>query len=181
MGYVDAAHEVAAQVRAGEAPEPDVCVVALGSGGTAAGLAAGFEAEGIKTRVVGVCVSQPTSLVVWATRRLARGCARRAGVDEKGGALRTRLAVDARFLGAGYGWATAEGDAATRDAATAGLTLDATYTAKAFAAALWHIRARRSRRVLYLHTLSSAPMQPLLADARALDAIDPALRALLGA
>jgi D-cysteine desulfhydrase len=179
MGYVDAAREVATQVRAGEAPEPDVCVVALGSGGTAAGLAAGFEAEGMKTRVVGVCVSQPRALVVFATRRLARACARRAGVRLTGSALRTRLAIDPRFLGAGYGHATADGDAATRAAAAAGLTLDATYTAKAFAAALWHVRARRSKRVLYLHTLSSAPMEPLLAGARELEALDPALRALV--
>src|SRR5262249_29706205 len=44
MGYVTAARELAAQVRAGAMPEPDVCLVALGSGGTAAGLAAGFAA-----------------------------------------------------------------------------------------------------------------------------------------
>jgi 1-aminocyclopropane-1-carboxylate deaminase/D-cysteine desulfhydrase-like pyridoxal-dependent ACC family enzyme len=178
MGYFDAAREVATQVRAGQAPEPDVCVVALGSGGTAAGLAAGFEAEGMKTRVVGVCVSQPPALVILAARRLTRACARRAGVHAEGDALRTRLAVDVRFLGDGYGLATAEGDAATRDAARAGLTLDATYTAKAFAAALWHVRAQRSRRVLYLHTLSSAPMAPLLEGARAFESLDPAVRAL---
>ena len=40
-----------------------------------------------------------------------------------------------------------------RDAA--GLELDPTYTAKAFAAALWHVRARRGRHILYWHTLSS--------------------------
>jgi D-cysteine desulfhydrase len=179
MGYVDAARELAAQVRSGEAPEPDVCVVALGSGGTAAGLAVGFEAEGMKTRVVGVCVSQPTALVTFAARRLTRSCAKRAGVRSNAGALGTRLAVDLRFLGAGYGHATADGDAATRDASVAGLTLDATYTAKAFAAALWHVRARRSKQVLYIHTLSSAPMEPLLAGARAIEEIDPALRALI--
>jgi 1-aminocyclopropane-1-carboxylate deaminase/D-cysteine desulfhydrase-like pyridoxal-dependent ACC family enzyme len=177
MGYVDAARELATQVRSGEAPEPDVCVVALGSGGTAAGLAAGFEAEGMKTQVVGVCVSQPPLLVTLATRRLVRACARRAGVRSDRDATRTRLGIDLRFLGAGYGWATAAGDAATRDAAAAGLTLDETYTAKAFAAALWHVRARRSKRVLYWHTLSSAPMDALLG--LEFDAIDPALRALV--
>jgi hypothetical protein len=46
LGFVDAAHEIATQVRAGDLPEPDVVIVALGSGGTAAGLAVGFEQAG---------------------------------------------------------------------------------------------------------------------------------------
>jgi len=179
MGYFDAAREMATQVRANQAPEPDVCVVALGSGGTAAGLAAGFEAEGMKTLVVGVCVSQPQALVTFAARRLAYACARRSGLRATGAAFRARLAIDKRFLGRGYGWSTPAGDAATADASAAGLTLDATYTAKAFAAALWHIRARRSKRVLYWHTLSSAPMAPLLEGAPTRDAIDPAVLALV--
>ena len=52
--------------------------------------------------------------------------------------------MDARFLGEGYGYATAAGEEATRIAREhAGITLDPTYTAKAFASALWHLRARR--------------------------------------
>jgi 1-aminocyclopropane-1-carboxylate deaminase/D-cysteine desulfhydrase-like pyridoxal-dependent ACC family enzyme len=177
LGYFDAAREIAAQVRAGEMPEPDVCVVALGSGGTAAGLAAGFEAEGMRTRVVSVCVSQPPGLVTFATRRLARACARRARIAAS--EAERRLVFDHRFLGDGYGWATPEGDAATRDAKAIGLTLDATYTAKAFAAALWHVRARRSRRVLYVHTLSSAPMAPLL-QGTTLASLPAAVQGLVG-
>jgi D-cysteine desulfhydrase len=189
MGYVQAARELAGQVRAGELPEPDVCVVALGSGGTAGGLAAGFEAEGLRTRVVGVCVSEPPWVLRASSLHLARACARRSGSNGAGGALRDRpseplsdrLTMDARFLGRGYGHATGDGAAATRDARTVGLTLDPTYTAKAFACALWYVRARRAARILYWHTLSSAPMAPLLegapseADLRK----DPRLRALV--
>ncbi len=179
MGYVHAARELAAQVRAGDLPEPDVCVVALGSGGTAAGLAAGFAAEGLKTRVVGACVSSPP----WAVRRvsllLGAACARRLGLPAGLASMAGRLAMDARFLGAGYGYASpACGDAAAVARDVAGLTLDPTYTEKAFASALWHVRARRCRRVLYWHTLSSAPMGPLLQSAPALSEIDPALRGL---
>ena len=180
MGYVQAARELAAQVRAGELPEPDVCVVALGSGGTAAGLAAGFAAEGLKTRVVGVCVSTPpwalrlVSLLPRASVRAARS-ARRPSV-----ACEAALTVDTRFLGAGYGHASSAGGDAAAVAArdVAGLALDPTYTAKAFASALWHVRARRARHVLYWHTLSSAPMGPLLDGAPALSELDPALRRL---
>jgi 1-aminocyclopropane-1-carboxylate deaminase/D-cysteine desulfhydrase-like pyridoxal-dependent ACC family enzyme len=178
MGYVQAARELAAQVREGVLPEPDVCIVALGSGGTAAGLAAGFAAEGLKTRVVGVCVSTPP----WALRLislfLARACARRVGV--RIGSMRGRLAMDVRFLGAGYGHASAAGAEATGEARReAGLILDPTYTAKAFASALWHVRARQARHVLYWHTLSSAPMSLLLERAPQLTELDPALRRLV--
>jgi 1-aminocyclopropane-1-carboxylate deaminase/D-cysteine desulfhydrase-like pyridoxal-dependent ACC family enzyme len=168
-GYVRAARELATQVREGRMPEPDVCVVALGSGGTAAGLAAGFEAEGLRTRVVGVRVATPGWLVRASAWLLARACARRAGVRAERAtlsAMRARLAVDERFLGAGYGAPTEAGAEATRVAGEAlGLELDPTYTAKAFASALWHVRARRARHVLYWHTLSSAPMAPLLTGA----------------
>ncbi len=177
MGYVRAARELAAQVRAGELPEPDVCVVALGSGGTAAGLAAGFAAEGLKTRVVGACVSTPPWALRWLSLSLARACAGRAGASRA--SMRGRLTVDTRFLGAGYGCASSEGGDATALARDeAGIALDPTYTAKAFAAALWQVRARQARNVLYWHTLSSAPMGPLLDGAPALSALDPGLRRL---
>ena len=178
MGYVEAARELAAQVRRGELPEPDVCVVALGSGGTAGGLAAGFEAEGLRTRVVGACVSVPPWVLERTARRLAVASARRAGLRERGW-VRARLRMDARFLGEGYGFVTEAGEEATRVAReAAGIELDPTYTAKAFACALWHLRARRAEKVLYWHTLSSAPMAPLLAGAPSEAALDPSLRAL---
>lgn len=184
MAYVDAARELAAQVRGGELPEPDVCVVALGSGGTAAGLAAGLAAEGLATRVVGVCVSEPPWLVTRAARWLMRACARRIGDRCHGNDLGRppRLDVDGRFLGDGYAYPTEAGDEATALAREhAGIDLDPTYTAKTFASALWFVRARRAERVLYWHTLSSAPMEPLLEGARCPteEAMDPALRALL--
>jgi 1-aminocyclopropane-1-carboxylate deaminase/D-cysteine desulfhydrase-like pyridoxal-dependent ACC family enzyme len=170
LGYVDAARELAAQVRDGGMPEPDVCVVALGSGGTAAGLAAGLQAEGLSTQVVGVCVASPRWLVRASVWRLAKGCdraiARCSATQSPPAASHVRLVVDERFLGRGYGYPTDDGEAAMRAASSVGLVLDPTYTAKAFACALWYVRARRAERVLYWHTLSSAPMSPLLEGAR---------------
>ena len=180
MGYVDAARELAVQVQRGLLPEPDVCVVALGSGGTAAGLAAGFAAERMKTRVVGVCVLSPTWAAAWAARAIERACARRMGLSLDRTRRHARLSIDTRFLGQGYGYGTADGEAASRLAAThAELELDPTYTAKAFAAALWHVRARRAACVLYWHTLSSAPMRPLLERAPNAEALPVAIGRLL--
>jgi D-cysteine desulfhydrase len=182
MGYVEGARELATQVRAGAMPEPDVCVVALGSGGTAAGLAVGFEAERMKTRVVGVCVSGPPWALRAGARLLARACAGNVALEPSARAhLRlARLSTDPRFLGRGYGERLPDGDEVARIASAAGLALDTTYTEKAFASALWHVRARRGRTILYWHTLSSAPMHRLLATAPLeRTALSPSLGALL--
>jgi 1-aminocyclopropane-1-carboxylate deaminase/D-cysteine desulfhydrase-like pyridoxal-dependent ACC family enzyme len=189
MAYVDAARELAMQVRAGELLEPDVIVVAAGSGGTAAGLAAGLAAERMKTRVVAVAIATPLWSVAWLTRRLARACARRAGARFEGG-LDARLVIDARWCGAGYAVPTDAGTRAVEAARACGIALDATYTGKALAAALERVHSAaaesgqpregaKGANVLFWHTLSSAPMDPLLAGAPAEDALDPRVRALL--
>jgi 1-aminocyclopropane-1-carboxylate deaminase/D-cysteine desulfhydrase-like pyridoxal-dependent ACC family enzyme len=180
MGYVDAADELAAQVKAGVMPEPDVVVVTVGSGGTAAGLAAGLARTGLRTRVVGVVVATPVFAVAWMTRRLVARCFRRVGGVDRA-ALRGRLVLDARYLGAGYGEPTAKGAWAEERAAEVGLALDPTYTAKCFGAALDLVRAGEHRTILYWHTLSSAPMGPLLEGAPAMGSIAPGLQRLLRA
>jgi D-cysteine desulfhydrase len=182
LGYVAGARELAAQVRAGEIPEPDVIVVALGSGGTVAGLAAGLELEGLRSQVVGVVVAEPGWFVSFRARRLARACLRAAGGKGARGWLDRRLAIDRRWLGRGYGYPTEAGARATGDATRSGLTLDPTYTAKTFAAALERVEALRGSTkpttVLYWHTLSSAPVAPLLAGAPAESELDPDVRRL---
>ena len=162
LGYVDAARELASQVRRRELPEPDWCVTALGSGGTAAGLAAGFAAEGLKTRVVAVCILTPTWFARFAAERLALACGARVGARFTASGLRGRLIVDRRFVGRGYGHATPAGEEAARRAEQdAGLRLDPTYTAKAFACALGLAGEPLAGTVLYWHTLSSAPTERL--------------------
>ena len=173
LGYVDAVAELVEQIRAGELPEPEVLVTALGSGGTVAGLLAGVLREGLATRVVGVTVATPA----WVSRPMVLGLAWRAARVARGNAdfprLNRALEVDGSELGRGYGWPTERGARATSLAAGAGLALEPTYTAKAFACALGLAGAEgfvsefsgtynRPKRVLYWHTLSSAPLQPLL-------------------
>ncbi len=158
LGYVDAAHELAAQVRAGAMPEPDVLVVALGSGGTAAGLAVGLEEAGLRTRVVAVAISHPALALSLASRRLAMATARLRGDSRSlGFGAARRIEVDARWVGRGYGYPTAAGEIALAEGGSAGLVLDSTYTAKAFACALARVRSKRHGVVLYWHTLSTVP------------------------
>jgi D-cysteine desulfhydrase len=54
LGFIDAGLELADQIRRGELPEPARIYVAVGTGGTVAGLAAGLSLAGVRSLVVGV-------------------------------------------------------------------------------------------------------------------------------
>ncbi len=118
--------------------------------------------------MIGVAISPPAPLLAHLARRLARKTAALVGLSP-GASTRAakRIDVEGQWIGRGYGHATPEGIAATADAQRASITLDATYTAKAFAAALAHVRSGEEKNVLFWHTLSTAPLAPLLASAGA--------------
>ena len=175
LGYVDAAHELAAQISRGELAEPDEIVVALGSGGTVAGLLVGLEQERLSTKVVGVSIAKPVFVVRALCVRLTRKLARARGVDPEH-AL-SRLFIDSTSVGAGYGHETQEGRRAAELAAAIGVTVDPTYTAKALASAIARARAEARRRVLFWNTLSSAALTT--GDAAQPDRLPPELHALL--
>jgi D-cysteine desulfhydrase len=156
LGYVEAARELAAQIRDGVLPEPDVAIVALGSGGTAAGLAAGFEEAGLRTRVVGVAISHPARVLAVMAHRLTREIAKAIGVAPARAAA--RLEVDRTWVGRGYGYETPEVAAAIAEGTKLGVVLDPTYTAKAFACAL---SRSKNAKVLFWHTLSTRPLEGL--------------------
>jgi 1-aminocyclopropane-1-carboxylate deaminase/D-cysteine desulfhydrase-like pyridoxal-dependent ACC family enzyme len=171
--YIDAALEIEEAVGRGEIPVPDRIVVAAGSGGTAAGIAAGVARLGWPTRVVAVAVAGSLSASL-VTRVLALGIGRSLAAPR-------RLSVDGRYLGGGYGHVTAEGEQAAAVARRHALSTDPTYTAKAFAAALDLADARPDENVLYWHTLSSAPVAPLLTGATDMSGWPTELRSVLGA
>lgn len=159
LGYVEAALELAGQVRAGDLPEPSHVVVALGSGGTAAGLVAGLRLAGLRSRVVGVVVNDRTPVDARTVARLAnRTLALLRRHDADPGAISIRpedLDSERAWLGAGYGHRTPAAEHA-RDLARSRerLELDPVYTAKAVAALL-DLRERNAfgaGPVLYWHT-----------------------------
>jgi len=166
-GYADAVLELARQVRAGLVAEPDVIVVPLGSGGTAAGLVAGLVHYGLKSRVLAVAVSK-APLARAHVQRLARRTLEAMGSLADTAELPRRLVVDHTQLGAGYGHAPRGfGALAELSRSELGIVLDETYTAKAFAAALGLVQSTLPRErpldVLYWHTLSATPLEPLFA------------------
>jgi D-cysteine desulfhydrase len=146
LGHVNAALELADQVHNGAMPEPTRVVLPLGTGGTAAGLALGFAMARMRTRVVGVRVVPRVVANVRRIYRLAGQTARFAEELSKRLGLALELPrpggeavrVEHLFYGGAYGRETAEATAAAQRFGRhhAMCRLDATYSAKAFAAAL---------------------------------------------
>jgi D-cysteine desulfhydrase len=147
MGYALAAFELHEQLEAIGVGAARV-VVAVGSGGTLAGLVAGNVALGRPWTLVGASVSRPAEDASRRVLALARECAHllgRAGAPDHapGGTARPGPAtaepqpadvvvVDAR--GPGHGLPSHEGGvAAERAMRTEGLMVDPVYTAKALA------------------------------------------------
>jgi D-cysteine desulfhydrase len=175
VGYVEAAFELAEQVRAGELPEPSHAVVALGSGGTAAGLLLGLKLAGLRTRLVAVLVSDKMRLTPRVVARLARRTARilraRGAELPELSLIEADIDVQARWLGAGYGHRTAEGGTAIERLRAEKIELEPVYTAKAVAGLL-ALRAEGAfgeGPVLYWHThdaLTRGPVNHTIPDDR---------------
>lgn len=157
LGYLRASVELAAQLAA--LPDPPTALwLAVGSGGTCAGLAAGAAVRAMSCGIVGVTVSRPVDDITAQVRQLAAGALdlvgafayrlrQHAEVDAgvsrhqagKGG-----LPVDIRdgWIGPGYGVSSPAGDeAAALVARTESVFLDPVFGAKAMAALIHACRS----------------------------------------
>jgi len=147
IGALSGALELATQIEEGHAPAPKRIVVGVGSTCTIAGLVAGLSlahAIGVwrwpvpivhGVRVTPWPVTSPTLIADLAYRTLVR-------IERLGGPrvptnrreLLSRLVIDGREIGPGYGQITKRGDEATRT--LVGPRLDGVYSAKAAAGLL---------------------------------------------
>jgi D-cysteine desulfhydrase family pyridoxal phosphate-dependent enzyme len=150
MGFVRAVEELVEQISA-----PDVIIHSSSSGGTQAGLVAGCILAGIHTRVIGISADDSTQSLSAVVRELVDGIAALMEIEPSRFA-NARIDVDDRFVGGGYGVPTAESrEAIDLLARTEALFLDPTYTAKAMAGLIAHVRRgafKRSETVLFWHT-----------------------------
>lgn len=170
LGYVNAALELERQVAAGDLPPPEVVGLAVGTGGTIAGLLVGLALTDLDPDVLGIRVAD----------RLFGNAVRVARLGNRTASLLADLGVDSPprlsprdvtivdgYVGAGYGSKTTAGRRAKAVAAEHGLELDGTYTAKALAG-LCGERDRRDladRRVLFVHTHNEADISERVAAA----------------
>jgi D-cysteine desulfhydrase len=177
-GMVRAGLELAVQVAAGELPAPDRVVVALGSGGTAAGLALGLGLGGLSSTVVHAVAAVERPLASHGRLRSLVEATRRwlvaAGVYAAGPAAPIR--IDRRRVGPGYGAPTPESLAAC--ARVPSLPLEPVYSGKALASVLGGALPR-GERVLFWVTPHRAGPLPVDPDWR--DRLPPALRRRLTA
>jgi D-cysteine desulfhydrase len=159
LGFVNAAVELSAQIAQGLLPEPDFIYLPYGSTGTAAGLALGLLALGLRTRVVGVRVVPAEATNPVRTARITNEAA--ALLREADGHFPAVSAKDAAltiregFLGEGYAVPTPESQAAVALAAAHGLHLETTYTGRALAALAADVGRLAGKTVLFWNTYNS--------------------------
>ncbi|MDH3684775.1 MAG: pyridoxal-phosphate dependent enzyme [Myxococcales bacterium] len=144
LGTVSLALEIGEQVRAGVVPEPVNCYVAVGTGGSLAGLVLGLRLAGLATHPIGILVSD---ILPPTPKSLARLTRRTLSLLRSADAKVPEIAITpgdfslvTRQLGPGYGSPTRAGRNASALAADGGLRLDPTYTAKGFAEVLARAR-----------------------------------------
>jgi D-cysteine desulfhydrase len=176
LGHVSAALELAEQVGRGEMPMPELVVLGLGSGCTAAGLLLGFwlaERWGLPRwsmpRVVAVRVAprplatKPRVIALaLAAARLLGGLGRRKDEVPRLRDLAGALHVDGSQFGAGYGRATQTGQRALQQFRELGLNpLETTYSAKIAAGFLeWATREPQATALLWATHSSARLSEP---------------------
>ena len=119
---------------------PDVIVHSTSSGGTQAGLIAGCTLAGVRTRVLGISADENAADLERSIRDILSGLGPLLGFDSRrfDG---VPVEIDDAFVGEGYGISTVESRAAIDLCArTEALFLDPTYTAKAMAGLMAHVR-----------------------------------------
>jgi D-cysteine desulfhydrase len=140
LAHVNAAIELAVQVRDGILPRPSTIVLPLGSGGTMAGLVLGLAIARLDVPVTGVQVTPSVVANRWRVKRLI---ARTAALIERitnepvARPHHHAMRIDRHVYGGAYGRTVpAAVEAAEWLTAASGIRLDYTYSAKAFAVAL---------------------------------------------
>lgn len=156
LGYVDAARELHQQVAAaGLPPDQTTVVTAAGTGGTLAGLIAGFTLLQSPLRVLGLDIGKLWKRFPASLARLAGALCAALG-EERSFRPQTIPLIEGTYAGPGYATFTAEtGRAITTLAQAEGIVLDPVYTGKAFAGLLDLVARGRftaGQHVIFLHT-----------------------------
>lgn len=186
VGFVAAAFELVDQLERDALAPPDVVYVALGSGGTAVGLALGLAVAGVPTRVVAVRVTESKhanphkAAKLWRdTVALLRDAAPQFPALEPDPA---RLAFRDDFFGSGYAIATPPAQEAIElMRAREGVRLDVAYTGKALACLIEDSRrgVLAGKTALFWNTYNAADLSSLVARVT-IDRLPPGLRPYLG-
>ncbi|MBN2149878.1 MAG: pyridoxal-phosphate dependent enzyme [Candidatus Lokiarchaeota archaeon] len=176
LGFVNAGFELAEQVKSGAMPEPDRIFIAAGSTGSVSGLILGCKLAGLKSKVSAVRVSANIVTNTASIQRNIRNTLklmRRAdpGVPEVALVYPGDFEFLDSYLGSEYGCVTRAGqdavDLVNRLEGGKGFHLETTYTGKACAAMLDHLRAipkDKGETALLWNTYNSRDLSHLVGD-----------------
>lgn len=163
IGFVNAGLELAAQIEAGQIDAPKRVYVALGTMGTAAGLALGFALAGLDIETQGIRVTEKTFANRAGLERLMHKMSYLMNVLDpdvpRDLAQRARVVIRNDFFGDGYARSNAKTEAAVTFAAEqCDIALETTYTGKTMAAVLHDLTAGYDKPVLFWNTYNSQPL-----------------------
>jgi 1-aminocyclopropane-1-carboxylate deaminase/D-cysteine desulfhydrase-like pyridoxal-dependent ACC family enzyme len=170
LGFVNAAFELKKQIGEGLLPEPDLIVCPLGSNGTMAGLSLGVQLADIKSRVIGVRVTESRlgpfqactkCTVTTLMEKVLRLINKDLKIDQN------RYDVSDSYFGDGYGYPTPEGmRAVSLMKERENIKLEPTYTGKTFAAVLDMLASKQyaGKSILYWHTYNSVDLSECAAS-----------------
>jgi 1-aminocyclopropane-1-carboxylate deaminase/D-cysteine desulfhydrase-like pyridoxal-dependent ACC family enzyme len=151
LGFVRAVGEMVQQ-----GIVPDVIVHSTSSGGTQAGLVAGCTLHGLPTRVLGISADDPADAIGASVRDIIAGMGSLLGVNGADLANARAIEVDDTHVGDGYGVPSAASrEAVELLARHEAMFVDHTYTAKALAGLVHHVRRGSfapGQTVLFWHT-----------------------------
>ena len=152
IGHVLAARELASQASARGVALNHI-VLATATGGTQAGMLAGFAEMGMHTGITGYAVAKSAQELAADVGTIAADIAEALHIESP---VQSRIVVNGSQLGGGYGVPSAAGaEAAVMLARSEGLLVDPVYTAKALAGLLAQVRsgafAARDT-VVFIHT-----------------------------
>ncbi len=166
LGFVNAAFELAEHIKRSDMPKPNYIYVACGSCATTAGLLLGCKAAGIDAKIIAIAV-EPNNEFASTIDRLFKEANAYLHACDPSFPLCTYsaddLVINNDFAGPNYGIFTQEGARAARELAEKeGITLEGTYTAKAFAGLLGTAHQDSGDVILFWNTYCGLDMSGTL-------------------
>lgn len=187
LGFVVAGLELAEQIQRGQLPQPKTIYMAMGTAGSAAGLALGLALARVATHLRWVCVAERifcNKLLfhhklheVWTYLRRCGLQTEAVHVDELLQQAGITWSLDHSQVGAGYGVPTMASQRAVDLANEHGLKLETTYTGKCLAAIQQDLQTKHIHGpVLFWNTHGSTSIRSWIVDGWE-ERLPPSLRA----
>ena len=153
LGYLDCANEIIDQFQNAEKTMPDYVITPTGSGGTMAGLVAGFAIAKTSTKVIGFSVLHKDQTIENIVNKLTNEIIE--NVKPKFDTI-TDFELNTKFVGEAYGVPTENGIKAIKMLAELeGLFLCPVYTSKAMAGLIEYIKENKIKKdetIVFIHT-----------------------------